>query len=93
MNAKVKARIQHVIKYVMHLHAIIAIIGGIYRSSNADTETLAVAYMTQYILYAILFELIAINVQLTRIGNNGSNNNNNGGSKKKKGKAKKKEAE
>jgi hypothetical protein len=70
----------------MHLHAIIAIIGGIYRSHNAETETLAVALMTQYILYAIVFELIAINVQLTKFGDNNNSSNNNGSSKKKKGK-------
>jgi hypothetical protein len=76
----------------MHLHAIVAIIGGIYRSHNAETETLAVALMTQYILYAIVFELIAINVQLTKFGDNNNNNSNNNGSSKKK-KGKKKDAE
>lgn len=88
MKAKMKQRIRHVIKYIMHVHAIIAIIGGIYRSSRADDEAIAVALMTQYILYAILFELIAINVQLTKFGDNSDNNNNKGDSKKKKGKKK-----
>jgi len=79
-----KYRVRHVIKYVLHIHAIIAIIGGIYRSSTASSDTLAVAYMTQYILYAILFEIIALNIQIARLGEVFKNGKNDPAKKKNK---------
>lgn len=82
-----KYRVRHVIKYVLHIHAIIAIIGGIYRSTHASSDELAVAYMTQYILYAILFEIIALNIQIARFGEELKNGNNKSAKKKKSDKA------
>ena len=61
-------RVTYVIKYVMHVHAILALIGGVYRSTRPDiTPEYAAAIMAQYVLYAIFFELIALNVQLGRL--------------------------
>ena len=49
------------IQIIFHFLAILAIIGGIYRATTAGTPELTSSYMSQYILWAILFEIISFN--------------------------------
>ena len=51
----------HKIQIIFHVHATAAIIGGIYRSVTAATPELSSSLMSQYILYAILFEILSLN--------------------------------
>jgi hypothetical protein len=46
---------------LFHILAVIAIIGGIYRATGADSDALTSSLMSQYILWAILFEILALN--------------------------------
>lgn len=41
----------------------LAVIGGIYRAATADAETLKALLMSEYLLWAILFEIGALNAK------------------------------
>jgi hypothetical protein len=50
----------------MHLLAVLAVIGGIYRAVREVDDALAALYMIQYLLWAILFEVAALNLKDSR---------------------------
>ncbi|WP_456474325.1 hypothetical protein [Candidatus Pyrohabitans sp.] len=50
----------------MHLLAALAVIGGVYRAVTEVEDALAALYMIQYLLWAILFEIVALNLRQTR---------------------------
>ncbi|MEE9474969.1 MAG: hypothetical protein V3V36_04775 [Candidatus Hydrothermarchaeaceae archaeon] len=47
----------------LHILAVIAVIGGIYRSLTAYDPTLKPLIMSQYLLWAILFEIGVLNIK------------------------------
>lgn len=47
---------------ILHGLAVLAVIGGIYRGLDADA-VLKSALMTQYLLWAILFEVAALHLK------------------------------
>jgi hypothetical protein len=51
------------IKIGLHVLAALAVIGGIYRAVTAVDAALASMLMSQYLLWAILFEVAALNVR------------------------------
>jgi hypothetical protein len=52
-------------KVELALHALtgLAVLGGIYRALTAATSELSSLLMSQYLLWAILFEVIALNLK------------------------------
>ena len=50
----------------MHLLAALAVIGGVYRAVTEVEDALAALYMIQYLLWAILFEIVALNLKQGR---------------------------
>ncbi len=50
----------------MHALAVLAVIGGIYRAVREVDDALAALYMIQYLLWAILFEVAALNLKDSR---------------------------
>ena len=49
------------INLIFHALAALAIIGGIYRAVHADDDLLTSSLMSQYILWAIFFEIVNLN--------------------------------
>ncbi|WP_457554430.1 hypothetical protein [Candidatus Pyrohabitans sp.] len=51
------------LRTAMHALALLAVIGGIYRAAGEVDDAFAALYMIQYLLWAILFEVVALNLK------------------------------
>jgi hypothetical protein len=51
------------IKILLHFLAVLAVIGGIYRAVTEADPALTSALMSQYLLWAILFEVINVQIK------------------------------
>jgi len=50
----------------LHALAALAVVGGVYRAVSEVDDALAALYMIQYLLWAILFEVAALNLRESR---------------------------
>jgi hypothetical protein len=63
IDKKVEVGLIKPIELILHVLAGLAILGGIFRATTTTDPQLSSLLMSQYLLWAILFEIIAFNTK------------------------------